>query len=448
MERFQKSFFCIVIISFVFYVSSAQTIRFEDAEYAYSKIIFANHYADGIYKLKEVTTDMNGFTVIFNETLKTGIYYLILQDSISIEVLYDEDYPGKISITKPKNSKNYSITGVQPTELYNNCITTLKKEGYQSVLDSEKVLDETIQKDSSSFLTTYLKAQKRIKVPPYTPPTDIANKDSAIWNYRLLYYQQHYLDNLDLADERLINTPIYTDRINEYLNKISKQEPKAIQNAIAKIVEQTNSNTIAQKFLVNYLLNKYGKNKGNPVSEFIYVNMIKDYYLTSGYKWLDNKQTKYLTEEYTRLYPSSIYQPAPNISGNSPKGDKIELDNTTHRYTILYFFNYDCPVCEHYIPKLKWIATVYDYLDVSIFTVCLGESQEKWKRYISKNDLADWINVYDLESQGEVSVNYNLRYTPTIFVLDKEKKIISKNLNIKQLEELFLELALNRNKKP
>lgn len=448
MKRFHKSLIYIVVLFISINFIRAQTIRFENPDYPYSKIIFAGHYADGIYKLNDVTTDLKGFTVIFNDSLKTGIYYLILQDSTSIEILFDSDFPGKINITKLANSGNYSISGPKPTLLYHNYTKTLKNLDFPTVIDSEHVIEETIQNDNSSFVSTYLKAHKNVKVPKYSSPVEVTNKDSAAWNYRLNYYQEHFLDNIDLADERLINSPIYTDLINEYLNKISKQEPLALKEAIKKIIDKSSCNITTQKFLVNYLLDKYGKRKGNPVSEYVYLYIIKDYFLYSGYKWLDNKQVNSLTDEYSRLYPTSLYQTAPNIKGNTPKGIPGELNDVSHRYTILYFYDYDCPVCQHYIPKLKWINTVYDYLDVSVFAVCLGESEEKWKRYISRNDISDWDNIYDLATQGDVSSTYNLRYTPTLFVLDKEKKIISKHINVKQLEEFFYELALNRNKKP
>lgn len=447
MRRFLVYGLCILSLFLGTIKPLAQTIRFENPDYAHAEIIFANHYGDGIYKLKNVTTDINGFTIIYNDSLNSGIYYLIFQDSTNFEILYDSDFPGKIGISKENNSVDFTVTGPEPTVLYNKYLLQLKALG-NSPVNPESVMDEIISKGNSSFLTAYLVAQKNVKVPLYKPPADVVNKDSAIWKYRIDYYQKHYLDNLDLSDYRLINTPVYTDKINESLRLISKQEPKALKQAVDNIIERASSNSISQEYAVTYLLNNFAKKKGNAVAEYIYVSMIKDYILMSGYKWVSNKQASFFSDEYSRLLPASLFQTAPDFTGLTTKDKKLELSSLDSRYTILYFYDYDCSICERYIPKLKWINSVYNYLNISTFAVCMGKDTERWKKYLLKHDITNWKNISKLQNEMEVSALYNLKYTPTIFVLNEQKQIIAKNLNVVQLEDFFYKLAINRNKKP
>lgn len=448
MERFRKYMFCFVSGFIIPLVSFTQTIRFEDSDYPHSKLIFAGHFGEKIYKLNELTTDINGFTIFYNDSLSTGLYYLILNDSTNLEIFYDNVYKGKIEITASNKSGQYNINGPEPTSLYNEFSKSFSSAEFQSVLNPNHLIDDIITRDQNSFLTSYLTAQKNVKVPPYIPPAGIANKDSAIWRYRAEYYQKHYLDNINLSDPRFINTPIYTEKVNEYLNRISSQEPEDILNTVNYLVEKAGNNLSTQKYMTEYLLLIYSKDRMNPSSEYVYVNMIREHYLKTGYPWISDNTMTRLNNDYNRMFPSSLGQSAPNIKGYSPKGKNVELLKSESKLTVLYFYNYDCPICEKLIPKLNWIMSVYDYMDVEIFAVCLGDNEDKWKRYLNKHGVSRWTHLYNYGDQGNVSYNYNLRYTPTLFLLDSNKKIIGKNLNAIQLEDLILKQALNRNKKP
>lgn len=448
MERFRNSILCFV---FAFMLSNnilSQTIRFENTDYPHSKLIFASHFGEKVYKIYEFTTDINGFTLIYNDSLPTGLYYLILQDSSNLEIFYDQNFSGKIEVYYKKLSNQYDINGPLPTVLYNEFSNSFFSPELQLALDPNKLIDDVIKKDQNSFLTNYLLAQKNIKVPPYTPPSNVANKDSAIWKYRTEFYQNHYLDNINLSDSRFISTPIYTEKVNEYLHRISKQKPEEILNTINMLIEKASESIPAQKFMTEYLLSKFSKDRMKPASEYVYVNMIREHYLNSGYTWITDSTIKHLNSDYNRLFPSSLGQTAPYIEGHSPKGKDVRLFDSEHKLIVLYFYDYDCPICGQLIPRLNWITSVYDYMDIEIFAVCMGDNETKWKKYINKHGISRWTHLYNYRDQGNVAYNYNLSFTPTLFLLDGDRKIIGKNLNTKLLEDLILEKALNRNKKP
>ena len=59
----------------------------------------------------------------------------------------------------------------------------------------------------------------------------------------------------------------------------------------------------------------------------------------------------------------------------------------------------------------------------------------------------DWINVTDPYLISRYKSLYNVEVTPAAFVLDKDKKIISKELESKQLDALFENLKEEELKK-
>jgi hypothetical protein len=72
--------------------------------------------------------------------------------------------------------------------------------------------------------------------------------------------------------------------------------------------------------------------------------------------------------------------------------------------------------------------------------------KKEWTKYIREHNMADWTNVYQTKEMEAAIVDakkpgfrqlYDITVTPTIYLLDKEKRIIGKKLTIEQLHELL-----------
>jgi thiol-disulfide isomerase/thioredoxin len=129
-----------------------------------------------------------------------------------------------------------------------------------------------------------------------------------------------------------------------------------------------------------------------------------------------------------------------------------------NEYTILYFWDPGCGHCKTSTPKLqKLYAEKLKKRNIDVFAVgkATGDDFEKWKKFIHDNKLT-FINVgltdklfNEAQDQSKLmellktttiqSLNYQETYdivsTPRVFILDKDKKIIGKQLSIAQLED-------------
>jgi hypothetical protein len=75
--------------------------------------------------------------------------------------------------------------------------------------------------------------------------------------------------------------------------------------------------------------------------------------------------------------------------------------------------------------------------NVEVLAVCTVTDMEKWKNYVAEQKL-DWKNAADPFYKSNFRQEYNVRSTPVIYVLDKDKKIIAKKLDVDQLEEFIM----------
>jgi hypothetical protein len=71
-----------------------------------------------------------------------------------------------------------------------------------------------------------------------------------------------------------------------------------------------------------------------------------------------------------------------------------------------------------------------------------GDKTE-WLEYIHDKGYEDWINVWDAYNLTNFRFFYNIYSTPTIYLLDKDKKIIAKRIGAETLKSL-LEIKLKK----
>jgi thiol-disulfide isomerase/thioredoxin len=464
MKEFKKGLITF-LLQIITCITIAQSISFTTSNQSFNHASLARHYADDVLLVKKVSSDENGRNYFYFDSLNSGIYYIVLPDSSSFEFLYDNTFNGKIEITHHAPGTFQLLSAPQPTRdyyTYNQLIRQITTErdslnftlrqhdtnekAKKKLLKQRQYLDE--KEDSllramvlnfeNTFLGNYLKPFEKIQVPDFKHQENNRDiSDSLIWAWRLNYYKKHFMDNLELADPYLINTPVYTNMVNRYLDKITLQQPEDLKQSISLLVKRASANRITHEFLTNYLLKKYALLKANPLYEAVYLDIIKLYYLEAEAPWADNNLINVLSREYNQLAPLMLGMKAPQISIEDMNYNIIALDSINSRFIVLYFHNYDCHYCEKVGPEIKKLSLKYDKNNLRVFAICLGEEDDDCRDYVLENGYTSFYNGINREKIASIATSYNIRYTPTIFLLNNQKKIIAKNLNVNQLKELL-----------
>ena len=66
--------------------------------------------------------------------------------------------------------------------------------------------------------------------------------------------------------------------------------------------------------------------------------------------------------------------------------------------------------------------------------VSIDDDNQKWQEALSAHHYP-WINVSDLKGwDSQAAIDYNIYATPTMFLLDKNKKIVSKPITFDELK--------------
>jgi hypothetical protein len=79
-----------------------------------------------------------------------------------------------------------------------------------------------------------------------------------------------------------------------------------------------------------------------------------------------------------------------------------------------------------------------------VMAVSIDTSRSSWTSFLREQKLS-WVNVSELKGySGKATDDYNIYATPTIFLLDQEKKIVAKPITLMDLEQALRDHQLIR----
>jgi thiol-disulfide isomerase/thioredoxin len=292
-------------------------------------------------------------------------------------------------------------------------------------------LKSVVKANEGKFLGTLVKGLLPVDVPEFTVPVGYKNPDSVRWVMNYNYNKDHFFDNIDLNDERLIRTPLLYSRLDSFFTNILIQSPDTINKEIDKLIKKCGANYKLFQFVSVYLFNHFRESEimGH---DAVMVKIADDIYLSGKADWVTREFKEDLRKQIDLIRPNLIGKKAENIVMDSYKGIFVSLYDVEKDFTVLYFWEPNCGHCQEATPKLKaYYDRPKDY-SLEVFAVCTTSDKEKWTKYIEDNKLI-WINGWDPKRISHFDYYYNVQSTPTIYVLDKNKKIIAKKLAVEEI---------------
>jgi hypothetical protein len=81
----------------------------------------------------------------------------------------------------------------------------------------------------------------------------------------------------------------------------------------------------------------------------------------------------------------------------------------------------------------------YKSRGLEIYQVNVGTNRSEWIDVVDEDKLK-WINVGDLEGSTQARLSYNIQNIPFNYLLDKEGKIVAKNLTGTDLDKALAQI--------
>jgi thiol-disulfide isomerase/thioredoxin len=403
----------------------------------------------GIYLVGYPDRSRN-FEILIDKNQK----FSITADTANIRALAFQNSPENIAFKQYQETMTKN--GMEVDALYKKRAgakpeDSIKINGQIEAINTNirKYRSDLIAKDPNGLLAALLKAMKE----PDVPQNDPAAKKDTLFAYH--YFKKHYWDGVNFYDERLARTPFFESRVDKYYEQLVYPAADSVIKEIDYMMGYASSNEEMEKFLLLKFVNRY-LNQKYMWEDAVFVHLFEKYFSQKTYSWLTDKGKKIITDRAYSLMANIMGTPASDIELPDTTGKKINLYSVDAPYTLVTIWDPTCSHCKETLPRLdsmyqaKWKGYGLKFFSLAKET---DGSKKDWLSFIHNHKLDSWINVYYSKEDDQMRVNsgipsysqlYDVQSFPTLYLLDKDKRIIAKKLSFEQVDEILQQRLKNQ----
>ncbi len=467
-------------------VSFSQKMKFKVFGQKDTTVFLVKYYGKGLFYAD--TAEIKNEVVEFDGTNQVpGIFALLLPQQKYFEFIYNNediniettapDFVNQMKVKKSEENKVFidymKFLNVKRTEANKMSDERMKLKKDDPIYKDLTAKMDAVSKEvvayqknliatnDTKLVSKIVKMGMDITIPE--APKDAKGKQiDSLFSYH--YYRDHFFDNIDLNDGRLVNTPLFHTKLETYFGKtMMVQHWDSIIKYAFLLCDKLDPKTKTFEYCVSWITSTYEKSNIMGMDK-VFVMMGDRYYChlnkegKSPAHWVAEDKLKGLCEKVNIQKNLVMGVVPPNLClRDTTDVNWVSVKNIKAEFTIIYFWDPECGHCKKTTPKLQELyAKKFKDRNIEVYAVskAVGEDFNKWKKFIKDNKLT-FINVGVTESLYKAaledarqfvpyytnieSLNYQTTYdvysTPRVFVLDKDKKLIAKQLSISQLED-------------
>ena len=250
---------------------------------------------------------------------------------------------------------------------------------------------------------------------------------------RAEYLVAHYWDHFDFRDTSLVSHPEITEQAFANFISILPYANDPGQGLCAVLDRASTDSAMFACF--RDLAEKYLYDPNSPMrSEELYIPALEYIVLSPKVDSIEKLRPQYQLDMARKNRPGMIatdFTYTTESASGTPS--RHRLHNLGSKYTLLFFNSPDCPDCERAMQHIeasplfaRWQAE-----GLTILAVYRDDDLDLWRKAVYPQE---WINGYDA---GQVITGkrlYDLKAIPTLYLLDRDKRVILKDAPIEQIE--------------
>ncbi|MEG1749810.1 MAG: DUF5106 domain-containing protein [Tannerellaceae bacterium] len=254
---------------------------------------------------------------------------------------------------------------------------------------------------------------------------------------RAEYLVQHYWDNFDFSDTTYISLAEVTEQaLSNYIDVLQYVPSEAAAASLKKMMAKTEVDS-AMFAHFSDLYEKYLYDPNSPLrNEELYIPVLEAVVASSR---LDDEHKIRPAHLLELAQKNRIGSKAFDFTYTLANGQTHTLYSIQVENLVLFFYNPDCPACKEITGQLDASPVVGELIKqkrLKILALYPDEDLNAWKAHTSLMPQS-WINAYDGKVTLKNDEMYDLKAIPTLYLLNKDKQVVQKDVTFGRLEEFL-----------
>lgn len=249
------------------------------------------------------------------------------------------------------------------------------------------------------------------------------------------FQHQHYFDFFEFENPLLIHHYAINYLIEQYFSQFSSTKDKILYASCDLLMQKAQANAEVRNYIYNFLLN-YGLSRN---LEYM-VTYMQENYGDDCDLGVDFDKSLLLKA----VNDTKVGAIAPDIllydANNNPQSLRKYVQQNA--YTVLVFWVSWCAHCQKELPKIASYEQNWAKKGIGLFTVSIDEQKDIWVSALKKYGFIG-PSVAELTpiKLSKILPTYNIHTTPALFILDKDGKIIAKDIYGETLQTTLANLT-------
>ncbi|MCD8102908.1 MAG: DUF5106 domain-containing protein [Alistipes sp.] len=252
------------------------------------------------------------------------------------------------------------------------------------------------------------------------------------------YLAVHYWDNFDFADTTYIDLPDITEQaFVDYLMLLGVVQPEVARRGIDVVISRSADTRAIYEHFTD-LFEKYLDDPNSPFrNEELYIPVLESIIASPKVEELDKLRPQ---AQLTAAMKNRLGTRAADFTVTDAAGRKIRLYDIDADYTLVYFNNPDCNYCEEVTRTIRESGSMLMPLVrqgvLKIIAVYPDEDLTAWRNHLDDMP-SEWLRTYDATLGIRNGQTYDLRAIPSLYLLDRDKTVLMKDVDKVFLIENF-----------
>lgn len=414
-----------------------------------------NEKSEGVFK---GPSKLPGGIYFFVTPSRSLLFELLMDKTQQFSIIADSAHLDQIQVTGSSENELFAayssfLTKIAPqlNGLQQQLKSARSKADSTAIQEQLRIKNKELNDYRENIITTYPESMTAafftaVKLPEIKkwPTKPNGSRDSiAAWRYM----REHFWDGVSFDNDNLVRTPFFDPKLEDYYKYYVPQDADSI---IPEVNYMLLASRTAQE-MHRYLLGKFTDKYINPEimgQDKVFLFLFNNYYSKGDTLWLSEKQRKYIFDRAYSLMANQINEPAPQLTLTDTLGKPMSLYAVKAPFTFLVFWDPTCGHCREEVPMLDSIYEAkWKKLGVAVFSVNTNEKTfTEWKQFIKEHALGGWYHCWQTKEAREADETagranfrqlFDVFQTPTMYLLDANKKIIAKKLSLEQYDSVI-----------